>query len=87
MSDGKLLLGLVIYSAVKPIFKIYFIIALGFLLAKRNILSVATCRDLSDTVVSAIMPCLVFTNIVSYLKSSDIKFIGIIFSPGHYYFW
>ncbi|KAK6896834.1 Protein ECM3 [Candida tropicalis] len=82
MSDGKLSLGLVIYSAVKPIFKIYFIIALGFLLAKRNILSVATCRDLSDTVVSAIMPCLVFTNIVSYLKSSDIKFIGIIFFTG-----
>lgn len=82
MSDEKLLLGLVIYSAVKPIFKIYFIIALGFFLAKRNILSVATCRDLSDTVVTAIMPCLVFNNIVSYLKSSDIKFIGIIFFTG-----
>ncbi|RCK54563.1 Protein ECM3 [Candida viswanathii] len=82
MSDGKLPLGLVIYSAVKPIFKIYFIIALGFFLAKRNILSVATCRDLSDTVVTAIMPCLIFNNIVSYLKSSDIKFIGIIFFTG-----
>ncbi|EEQ45677.1 conserved hypothetical protein [Candida albicans WO-1] len=79
MSDSSSLdLGLVIYSAVKPIFKIYFIIAIGFYLAKRNILSVSTCRDISDTVVTAIMPCLIFNNIVSNLKSSDIQNIGII---------
>lgn len=79
MSDSEsLLLGLVIYSAVKPIFKIYFIIAIGFILAKRNILTVTTCRDISDTIVTAIMPCLIFNNMVSYLKSSDIKNIGII---------
>ncbi|KAM9902157.1 hypothetical protein OXX79_004112, partial [Metschnikowia pulcherrima] len=72
-------LGLVIYSAVKPIFKIYFIIGMGFFLAKRNILPVTTCRDISDLVVSAVMPCLIFTNIVSYLQSSDIKALGIIF--------
>ncbi|KAI5949975.1 ECM3 [Candida theae] len=79
MSDSESLsLGLVIYSAVKPIFKIYFIIAIGFILAKRNILSVTTCRDISDTIVTAIMPCLIFNNMVSYLKSSDIKNIGII---------
>ena len=77
-SESSLLLGLVIYSAVKPIFKIYFIIAIGFLLAKRNILTVTTCRDISDTIVTAIMPCLIFNNMVSYLKSSDIKNIGII---------
>ncbi|KAI5964905.1 ECM3 [Candida pseudojiufengensis] len=77
-SSESLSLGLVIYSSVKPIFKIYFIIALGFFLAKRNILTVTTCRDISDTVVTAIMPCLIFTNMVSYLKSSDIKNVGII---------
>lgn len=76
------LLGLVIYSAVKPIFKIYFIIGLGFFLAKRNILTVTTCRDISDLIVTAIMPCLIFNNIVSYLHSSDIKFIGIVFFEG-----
>ncbi|KAJ8141810.1 hypothetical protein OY671_005027 [Metschnikowia pulcherrima] len=75
-------LGLVIYSAVKPIFKIYFIIGMGFFLAKRNILPVTTCRDISDLVVSAVMPCLIFTNIVSYLQSSDIKALGIIFFEG-----
>ncbi|KAI5954088.1 ECM3 [Candida margitis] len=79
MSDSESLsLGLVIYSAVKPIFKIYFIIAIGFILAKRNILTVTTCRDISDTIVTAIMPCLIFNNMVSYLKSSDIKNVGII---------
>lgn len=72
-------LGLVIYSAVKPIFKIYFIVALGFYLAKKNILTVSTCRDISDTIVTAILPCLVFENIVANLKSSDIKNLGIVF--------
>ncbi|CAH6723059.1 protein Ecm3p [[Candida] jaroonii] len=72
-------LGSVIYSAVKPIFKIYFIVALGFYLAKKNILTVSTCRDISDTIVTAILPCLVFENIVANLKSSDIKNLGIVF--------
>ncbi|CAH2355249.1 uncharacterized transporter [[Candida] railenensis] len=75
-------LGTIIYSAVKPIFKIYLIIGLGYLLAKKNILSVVTCRDISNLVVSAIMPCLIFYNIVTYLKSSDIKNIGVIFFTG-----
>lgn len=73
---------MVIYAAVKPIFKIYFIIAMGFFLAKKNILTVTTCRDISDAIVTAIMPCLIFNNIVTYLKSSDIKNIGIIFFEG-----
>lgn len=75
-------LDLVIYAAVKPIFKIYFIVAMGFYLARRNILTVSTCRDISDLIVTAIMPCLIFYNIVLYLKSSDIKFIGIVFFEG-----
>lgn len=75
-------LGTIIYSAVKPILKIYLIIGLGFLLAKKNILSVVTCRDISNLVVSAIMPCLIFYNIVTNLKSSDIKNLGVIFFTG-----
>lgn len=55
---------------------------MGFWLARKNILTVSTCRDLSDAVVTAIMPCLIFHNIVSNLKSSDIKFIGIVFFEG-----
>lgn len=79
---GSTSLGTVIYSAVKPIFKIYFIIALGYYLAKRNILTVTTCRDISDCIVTAIMPCLIFNNVVTNLKSSDIKNLGIIFFTG-----
>lgn len=75
-------IGQIIYAAVKPIFKIYFIIALGFYLARKNILTVTTCRDISDAVVTAIMPCLIFNNIVTYLKSSDIKNLGIIAFEG-----
>ncbi|CAK7896669.1 protein Ecm3p [[Candida] anglica] len=75
-------LGQVVYSAVKPIFKIYFIIGLGYLLAKKNILTVTTCRDISDTVVSAIMPCLIFDKVVTNLKSSDIKNLGVISFTG-----
>lgn len=71
--------GTVLYAAVKPIFKIYAIIALGFLLARRNILSVSTCRDISDAIVTAILPCLIFNNVVTNLQSSDIKNLGIIF--------
>lgn len=78
----SLSLGLVIYLAVKPIFKIYFIIALGYFLAKKNIFTVTTCRDISDAVVTAIMPCLIFNNVVLNLKSSDIKNIGVIFFEG-----
>lgn len=81
-ADGSAPLGMIIYSAVKPIFKIYFIIALGFYLARRNILTVTTCRDISDCIVTAIMPCLIFNNVVTNLKSSDIKNLGIIFFTG-----
>lgn len=75
-------LGLIIYAAVKPIFKIYFIIGVGFYLAKKNIFTVTTTRDISNAVVSAILPCLIFQNIVTNLKSSDIKDVGILFFTG-----
>lgn len=75
-------LGLVIYAAVKPIFKIYIIIGIGFYLAKRNILTVSTCRDISDAIVTAIMPCLIFDKIVTNIVSSDIKNVGVIFFEG-----
>lgn len=75
-------LGLIIYAAVKPIFKIYIIIGIGFYLARRNILTVTTCRDISDAIVTIIMPCLIFDKIVTNIVSSDIKNIGIIFFEG-----
>lgn len=76
------LLGEVIYASVKPIFKIYFIVGIGYWLARKNILTVDTCRNLSDAIVTAILPCLIFYNIVLILQSSDIKYIGIVFFEG-----
>lgn len=75
-------LSLVVYAAVKPIFKIYFIIGIGYYLARKNIFNVSTCRDISDAIVTAIMPCLIFNKVVLYLKSSDIKNIGVVFFEG-----
>jgi predicted permease len=74
----SLSLGDVIYTAVKPIFKIYFIIGCGFILGRYNMLTVETSRNLSDIIISLIFPCLVFTKIVTNLQNSDIKQIGII---------
>lgn len=71
-------IGQVIWSAVKPIIKIYLIIGTGFLLAKRNILTVETTRNLSDIILSVLLPCLVFNKIVSNIEDSDIKNVGII---------
>ncbi|CDR38923.1 CYFA0S02e08702g1_1 [Cyberlindnera fabianii] len=71
-------LGPVIYTAVKPIFKIYFIISCGYFLGRRNVLTVETSRNISDIIVSLILPCLIFTKIVTNLQNSDIKQIGII---------
>lgn len=71
-------LGSVIYTAVKPIWKIYFIILCGFFFGKRNILTVETARNVSDIVVSLILPCLVFNKIVTNIENSDIKQIGIV---------
>lgn len=75
-------IGEIIYAAVKPIFKIYIIMGLGFYLAKKNILTVPTCRDISDAVVTVFMPCLIFDKIVTNIVSSDIKNVGIIFFEG-----
>lgn len=77
MSES-LSLGTIIYTAVKPIFKIYLIIASGFILGNKNMLTVETSRNLSDIIISFIFPCLVFTKVVGNLQNSDIKQIGII---------
>ena len=71
-------IGAAIYIAVKPIFKIYTIILVGFLLAKFNIVTMETARGISNMVVNAILPCLTFNKIVSNISWKDIKEIGVI---------
>lgn len=71
-------LGQVIFASVKPIFKIYLIIGVGFMLARYGILSVEATRIISDIVLTVLIPCLAFSKIVSNIEDQDIKQVGII---------
>ncbi|SCV04645.1 LAMI_0H17788g1_1 [Lachancea mirantina] len=71
-------LGAAIYVAVKPVLKIYVIIAVGYLLARYNIVTVETSRGVSNMVVNAILPCLTFNKIVGNISDKDIKEVGVI---------
>ncbi|GMG39793.1 unnamed protein product [Ambrosiozyma monospora] len=53
--DGSVYLGKIIYIAVKPIFRIYLIIGVGFWLARKNILTVDVSRTLSQIGTIAIV--------------------------------
>ncbi|KAH3660362.1 hypothetical protein OGAPHI_006948 [Ogataea philodendri] len=71
-------LGEVIYLAVKPMFKIYALIAIGFYLSRRNILSVDTTKNLSSIAIMVLLPSLMFNKIVTNIDNSDIAQIGTI---------
>ncbi|QEU59623.1 Ecm3 [Kluyveromyces lactis] len=73
-----LTVGEAIWASVKPIIKIYMIIATGFGLAKGNILSVAATRTCSDIVLTVLLPSLSFNKIVSSIDYRDAKDVGII---------
>ncbi len=71
-------LGEIIYIAVKPIFKIYLIIGVGILMAKLNVLTVDTSRNISSLAVMVLLPTLAFNKIVTNIDNSDIKQIATI---------
>lgn len=77
--DGskKASLSLVIYSCVKPIFKIYLIIGTGYLLSKLNILNGQAIKIISQIVLSVLLPSLSFNKIVANIQDSLIKEVGI----------
>lgn len=75
---ATLTLGAAIWCSVKPVLKIYMIIITGFVLARKNVLTVETSRNLSDVVVSVVLPCLTFSKIVSNISYSDLKSIGVL---------
>ncbi|ODQ79397.1 hypothetical protein BABINDRAFT_161802 [Babjeviella inositovora NRRL Y-12698] len=82
MSSTEVTLGSVIYTAVKPMFKIYLIMGAGFFLAKKQILTVETSKNISDIVMTLILPCLIFNKVITSITTSSIKIIGIIFLLG-----
>ncbi|GMG22535.1 unnamed protein product [Ambrosiozyma monospora] len=80
MSDtlDNISVGSIIYIAVKPIIKIYMIIGVGFLLARKNVLSIDTTRNISYIVVTVLFPCLNFAKIVTNIDNSFLPQIGTI---------
>ncbi|KAG7863140.1 hypothetical protein KL939_000459 [Ogataea angusta] len=71
-------LGEVIYLSCKPMFKIYFLIGVGFWLARKNILSVDTTKNISSIAIMVTMPALLFNKIITNIDNSDIAQIGTI---------
>ncbi|CCC68758.1 hypothetical protein NCAS_0B06740 [Naumovozyma castellii] len=71
-------LGQVIWSSVRPIIKIYFIIGAGFGLARMGILTAEATRSISDIVLTILLPSLSFNKIVANIEDKDIKMVGII---------
>ncbi|CAB4252513.1 similar to Saccharomyces cerevisiae YOR092W ECM3 Non-essential protein of unknown function [Maudiozyma barnettii] len=71
-------LGEAIWASVKPIIKIYLIIATGIALSRLALLSVETTRAISDLVLAVLLPCLAFNKIVGSLEVRDAKTVGIV---------
>ena len=82
----SLSLGAAIYIALKPIFKIYTIMLVGYLVAKFDIVSMENAKGISNMVVNAILPCLTFNKIVSNISWRDIKEIGVIILSAFIYY-
>lgn len=77
-------LGQVIYTAVKPIFKIYLIMAVGFYLARKNILTVDTSRNISSIALNVLIPSISFQKIVTNINNTMIKEIATIVIVGFF---
>ncbi|KAG5354542.1 putative transporter [Yarrowia sp. B02] len=52
---------------------------MGFYLAKINVMSVETSRNISYMVVNFLTPSLIFSRIIQAIDSDDMKIVGIIF--------
>ncbi|QNP98637.1 YALIA101S07e04082g1_1 [Yarrowia lipolytica] len=76
---SSLSIGAAIFIALKPLVKILANSAMGFYLAKKNIMSVETSRNISYLVVNFLAPSLMFSRIIQAIDSDDMKIVGIIF--------
>lgn len=75
---GDISLGQIIYTSVKPIFKIYMIIGVGFYLSRKNILTVDTSKNISAIAIKVLIPCLTFQKIVTNINNTMIHEISTI---------
>lgn len=83
---ANIALGQAIYMAFKPLLKIYFSASLGFWMQKIGMLTPEGSRIISLMVLNFLLPCLIFSNIVGYIKDSDAKFLGILVLSSYIYF-
>lgn len=70
-------LGSIIWTSFKPMLKIYATIGVGFFFGKQNIFDIATSRNVSYINRRILLPCLMFSTIVTNIQYTDIKQIAI----------
>ncbi|WWC92597.1 uncharacterized protein L201_007556 [Kwoniella dendrophila CBS 6074] len=68
--------GVIIYKAFMPTFMMFMVIVIGFLAAKRDILTPAGAKVLGSIMVGITMPALVFSSMVSAFTPENVKAIG-----------
>ncbi|GMM52816.1 putative ATPase [Starmerella bacillaris] len=79
-------LNVAIWMAFKPIIKVYLSIGVGFVLSKRKVLTPELQKGISRIVLLVLMPCLIFNNIVSEIKDTDIKLLAVVMFSGFMFY-
>lgn len=79
-------LNVAIWMSFKPIIKVYLSIGMGFILSKRKILTPELQKGISRLVMLILLPCLIFNNLVSQIKDTDIKLLGVIVFSGFIFY-
>lgn len=79
-------LNVAIWMSFKPIIKVYLSIGTGFILSKRKILTPELQKGISRLVMLVLLPCLIFNNLVSQIKDTDIKLLGVIVFSGFIFY-
>lgn len=79
-------LNVAVWMAFKPLIKIYLSIGTGFVLSKHGILTPSLQKGISRIVLLVLIPCLIFNNMVSEIKDTDIKLLGVIVFSGFMFY-
>ncbi|GMM38890.1 hypothetical protein DASC09_062290 [Saccharomycopsis crataegensis] len=70
--------GALIWTCFKPMLKLYTMLAIGYYFGRKNVFDVSTSRNVSYVQQRILLPCFIFTNIVTYLQYTDIKPIAVV---------
>ncbi|KAJ1559736.1 Protein M3 [Cladochytrium tenue] len=67
-----------IWTACRPIIKILLLLAVGFITARRNILTTDGSKTLAALLVWVLYPCLLFSNVLAGIDADNLKVFGIM---------